>query len=101
MTNYAFRVPGTRCECGVNLDGATPVMHDDSPKPKKNTTHYSVCIYCGRLFRFDDNQCLQPLTPAEFSELPAEFRRELLRVVTVTEAMRELRPVRLRRRGRT
>lgn len=57
-------------ECGELLDGATAVDGEGEP----NSGDATICIYCGHIMVFDENQRLRNPTREEMIELAGDSR---------------------------
>lgn len=68
-------VKAARCTCGKDLDGATAVNADASPRPGDLT----VCIYCRSVLTYTETGALEPV---DCARLPPEVR-------AVVEELRE------------
>lgn len=84
-TKHDFRKARPRCpKCRKKLTAAS----GGSRQPAVGDL--SVCIYCGELLKFtDDDGHLASLPAAEFLALPADIRVELLRIMRAVEILRE------------
>jgi hypothetical protein len=80
-TTHDFRVRRPRCpRCRAKLNAAA------GGKQRPVTGDLSVCVYCGELLKFiDDDGRVVTLSTEEFSALPSELRAQLLRVVRAIE----------------
>lgn len=83
-----FRTKGKCPVCSEILDGATNVTDDTSPQKGD----VSICVYCGSVLVFNEDQTLRIATDEELKSMPAD-RMDMIKTIQVAAALtgRELR----------